>query len=161
MDEAAKKTALRMIPYGLYVLTTVSKDGKDVGAATVNWITQSSFSPPLVVAGVKADSGAHQHIKDTGTFAVNVLGKDQLDLAFNFFKSHERDSNSIGGQAFEPGPATGSPLLIACPAWWECRVVGEVSHGDHTAFVGEVLEAGVRAEDQTILMRDHNLNYGG
>ena len=41
------------------------------------------------------------------------------------------------------------------------RVVGEVSHGDHTVFVGEVLEAGVRAEDQAILMRNHNLNYGG
>jgi flavin reductase (DIM6/NTAB) family NADH-FMN oxidoreductase RutF len=109
MDEAAKKTAFRMIPYGLYVLTTVSKDGKDVGAATVNWITQSSFNPPLVVAGVKADSGAQQHIKDTGTFAINVLGKDQLDLAFNFFKSHERDGNSIGGQAFEPGPVTAPP----------------------------------------------------
>ena len=38
------------------------------------------------------------------------------------------------------------------------RVVGEVSHGDHTVFVGETLEAGVRAEDQAILMRDHNLN---
>jgi hypothetical protein len=27
--------------------------------------------------------------------------------------------------------------------------------------VGEVVEAGVRAEDLTVLMRDHNLNYGG
>ena len=36
MDEQAKKTALRMIPYGLYVLTTKSKDGADLGAATVN-----------------------------------------------------------------------------------------------------------------------------
>jgi flavin reductase (DIM6/NTAB) family NADH-FMN oxidoreductase RutF len=40
-------------------------------------------------------------------------------------------------------------------------VVGEVAEGDHTLFVGEVLEAGVRGEGQTILMRDHNLNYGG
>ena len=39
--------------------------------------------------------------------------------------------------------------------------MGEVSHGDHTVFVGEMLEAGARAEDQVILMRDHNLNYGG
>jgi flavin reductase (DIM6/NTAB) family NADH-FMN oxidoreductase RutF len=39
--------------------------------------------------------------------------------------------------------------------------VGEVAKGDHTLFVGEVLEAGVRREDQTILMRDHGLNYGG
>ena len=52
-------------------------------------------------------------------------------------------------------------MLLNSPAWWECKIVGEVSHGDHTLFVGEVLEAGVREEDQTILMRDHNLNYGG
>ena len=49
MDEDAKKTALRMIPYGMYVLTSKSED---VSAATVNWLTQTSFSPPLVlVAG--------------------------------------------------------------------------------------------------------------
>ena len=99
--------------------------------------------------------------KDTGVFAVNVLGKDQLDLAFNFFKPHEREGNSIGGQDFEVGPVTGSPLILACPAWWECKVIGEVAKGDHTMFVGEVVEAGVRSEDQAILLRDHNLNYGG
>ena len=32
MDQDAKKTALRMIPYGLYVLTGETKDG-DVAAA--------------------------------------------------------------------------------------------------------------------------------
>ena len=41
MDQDAKKTVLRMIPYGMYVLTTKSKDGNDVGAATVNWLTQN------------------------------------------------------------------------------------------------------------------------
>jgi flavin reductase (DIM6/NTAB) family NADH-FMN oxidoreductase RutF len=76
MDEDAKKTALRMIPYGLCVVTTTSKDGNDIGAVTVNCVTQASFNPPLIAAGIKADSGAHAHIKDTGVFAVNVLGKD-------------------------------------------------------------------------------------
>ena len=38
--------------------------------------------------------------------------------------------------------------------------MGEVAKGGHTLFVGEVVEAGVRGEDQTILMCDHNLNYG-
>ena len=58
MNEDAKKTALRMIPYGMFVLTSQSRDGKDVSAATVNWLTQTSFSPPLVDGGVKGDSGA-------------------------------------------------------------------------------------------------------
>ena len=38
MNEDAKKTALRMIPYGLYVLTAESTNGA-VAAATVNWVT--------------------------------------------------------------------------------------------------------------------------
>jgi len=161
MDQDAKKTALRMIPYGMYVLTSKSKDGKDVSAATVNWLTQTSFAPPLVAMGVKGDSGAHAHITDTGVFAVNVIGKEQLDTAFTFFKSLERDGDSIGGQAFVAGPETGCALPTDSPAWWECKVVGQIGQGDHTLFLGEVLEAGIRAADQTILMRDHNLNYGG
>jgi len=39
MDADATNRTLRMIPYGLYVLT--ADDGKGtVGAATVNWVTQ-------------------------------------------------------------------------------------------------------------------------
>ena len=161
MDEAAKKKALRMIPYGMFVLTSKSADGQSVGAATVNWVTQASFGPPLIVVGVKADSTAHAHIKETGVFALNVIGKDQIDLAFNFFKSHERDGNSIGGEEFKQGGETGCPLFVNAPAWWECKVTDEVARGDHTIFVGEVIEAGVQREDETILMRDHKLNYGG
>ena len=47
MNQDAKKTALRMIPYGIYVLT--ADDGKgNVAAATVNWVTQTAFAPPLI-----------------------------------------------------------------------------------------------------------------
>lgn len=161
MDDDAKKTALRMIPYGMFVLTTRSKKGQDVGAATVNWITQTSFAPPLIAVGVKEDSTCHQHIRGTGVFAVNVIGKDQISLAFNFLKTHEREGDTIGGEGFGAGKETGCPLLENTSAWWECQVVGEVAQGDHTLFVGKVVEAGVQSEDQTILMRDHNLNYGG
>src|SRR5690554_7787483 len=43
-------------------------------------------SPPLVVVGVKADSGVHAIIKQTKAFALNVLGKGQQAAAFAFFK---------------------------------------------------------------------------
>ena len=36
MNEDAKKTALRMIPYGMVVLTSKAKDGQEVGAAAIN-----------------------------------------------------------------------------------------------------------------------------
>ena len=44
MNPDDKKTALRMIPYGLYVLT--AKHDDNTAAATVHWVTQTSFDPP-------------------------------------------------------------------------------------------------------------------
>lgn len=167
MDDNAKKTALRMVPYGLYVLTSESKDGR-VAAATVNWVTQASFAPPLVAVGVKADSGAHGIIKESGSFALNVLGKQQQGQAFTFFKSLEREGNSIGGESFRSG-TTGAPILDSTPAFFECKLVDTVEKGDHSIFVGEVVEAGLkdeitgRPDDATLLLKDlgEKTFYGG
>jgi flavin reductase (DIM6/NTAB) family NADH-FMN oxidoreductase RutF len=167
MDADAKKTALRMIPYGLYVLAAESDDGR-VTAATVNWVTQASFQPPLVVVGVKADSSGHGIIKDAGSFALSILGKGQNDEAFAFFKPVERDGDRIGGQLFRSG-ATGAPILESAPAFVECNLVEAIEKGDHSIFVGEVVEAGVsaapagRADALTLRLEDlgEKTFYGG
>jgi flavin reductase (DIM6/NTAB) family NADH-FMN oxidoreductase RutF len=129
MDPNAKKTALRMIPYGLFVLTAAKKGGGEVAAATVNWVTQVSFEPPLVAVGVKADSHAHPLIKETKAFALNVLGKGQQALAFTFFKPAELKDGKLSGEAFKPG-TTGSPILANAPAFVECTLEGSVEIGD-------------------------------
>jgi flavin reductase (DIM6/NTAB) family NADH-FMN oxidoreductase RutF len=72
MDNDAKKTALRSITYGLYVVTAI--DGDDVGAAAMNWLTQDLVRPALVGAALKSDSGACALAGSSGAFAVNVLG---------------------------------------------------------------------------------------
>jgi flavin reductase (DIM6/NTAB) family NADH-FMN oxidoreductase RutF len=167
MDADAKKIALRMIPYGIYVLT--ADDGKgNVGAATVNWVTQGSFAPPLVVIGVKADSGAHTVVKGTGKFALNMLGKDQKGAAFTFFKPAKVEDGKLSGQAFHAG-ANGAPILDAAIAAIECSVKQIVELGDHHIVVAEVTEAHVmkapeRRVDAMILeMKDLGdaVYYGG
>jgi flavin reductase (DIM6/NTAB) family NADH-FMN oxidoreductase RutF len=160
MDADQKKVALRAINYGLYVLT--ARNGDDYGAGGVNWLSQASFDPPLVVAGVKADSGSAAIIGQTGAFAVNVLGADQLDIGKAFFRSTSVEDGLINGHAFEAGPETGAPLLLATPYWFECRVTDTVARGDHTVFVAEVVNAGVRDASVTpLLLRDTGMNYGG
>ena len=159
MDADAKKTALRMIPYGLYILTSEAKDGR-VAAATVNLGDPGILlAPPLVVVGVKADSGAHDIIKESGSFALNVLGKGQQGQAFTFFKSLEREGDSIGGEAFSAG-ATGAPVLASAPAFVECKLVDTVEKGDHSVFIGEVVEAGVRSEIEGRRRRRHAHHEG-
>jgi flavin reductase (DIM6/NTAB) family NADH-FMN oxidoreductase RutF len=167
MDETNKKTALRMIPYGLYILTTESSNGQ-IAAATVNWVTQTAFAPPLLVVGVKTDSGAHRLIKETGHFAVNILGKDQGSSAFAFFKAVERDGDKINGHAFRSG-STGSPILENVPAYVECTLIDTIEKGDHSVFLGEVVDAGAadtpegRPDDLTLTLKDlgDTVFYGG
>jgi len=167
MDADDKKQALRMIPYGLYVLAAESADGR-VAASTVNWVTQASFEPPLVAVGVKADSGAHSIIKESKTFVLNILGKGQESLAFSFFKPVEREGNSIGGEPFSSG-ASGAPILSNAQAFLECKLVETTEIGDHSLFIGEVVGAGMskevvgRPDDSTLTLRDlgEKTFYGG
>jgi flavin reductase (DIM6/NTAB) family NADH-FMN oxidoreductase RutF len=167
MDPNVKKTTLRMIPYGLYVLTAAHKDGR-ISAGTVNWVTQASFEPPLVVVGVKTDSAGHALIKDTKAFALNVLGKGQQALAFTFFKPAEKKGDTISGEPFRTGK-TGAPILASTPAFIECSLETTVEMGDHSIFVGKVVEVGLaktidgRADDATLWMKElgDKVFYGG
>ena len=167
MDDDAKKTALRMIPYGIYVLTAEDEVG-NIAAATVNWVTQTSFDPPLVVIGIKADSGAYEMVKKNGTFALNMLGKGQQGAAFGFFKPAEKDGNTTSGEAYHSG-VNGAPILNSAPASVECSVAEIVERGDHHIVIGEVTEANVavapegRADEAILEMKElgDNVFYGG
>lgn len=160
MDPQEKKVALRAITYGLYVMTA-SHEG-EYAAGGVNWLTQASFEPPLVAAGVKADSGLAALIAQSGTFAVNVLADDQLDIGKAFFRSTTVDGDRICGHKFERGVATDAPILDEVPYWFECQVTDTVARGDHTVFVAEVVGAGVRdAARLPLNLRSTGMNYGG
>ncbi len=160
MDPQAKKVALRAINYGLYVLTAI--DGEEVGAAGVNWLTQASFEPPLIAVAVKTDNDSHRLIERTKAFAVNVLGEEQLDIGKAFFRPSKVEGDTINGYRFERGAETGAPLLVDLPYWFEARVTDTVKRGDHTVFVAEVVNAGVRNESMTpMLLRATGMNYGG
>jgi len=120
------------------------------------------------VVGVKADSHPHPVIKEAKAFALNVLGKDQGPTAFTFFKPATVEGQKISGEPFHTG-STGAPILDRAPAFVECRLVESIERGDHSIFVGEVVEAGVgkapegRPDDATLWLKDlgPNIFYGG
>jgi flavin reductase (DIM6/NTAB) family NADH-FMN oxidoreductase RutF len=159
MDEQAKKTALLMIPYGLQVLG--AKDGDKMTLATVNWTTQCSFKPPLVVVGLKGDASAHAMVKNSKAFSMSFLGTGQKGHAFAFFKHVEPEDGKMGGFDFETAPVTGCPILKDAPAWVECKVIGFHEYGDHTVVVGEVVEAGCKQEVEPLTLKEIGAKYGG
>lgn len=156
--EAAKKTTLRMIPYGLYVLG--AKHGDDIAAGAINWVTQTSFSPPLIVMGVKQDSGLYSVLKASGNFALSFLESGQKDLAFAFFKPTHVEGQMINGHHFETHE-TGAPVIASAAAWVEGRIVGEVTLGDHSCVVGEVTNALVKRDAKLLTLEECGVKYGG
>jgi flavin reductase (DIM6/NTAB) family NADH-FMN oxidoreductase RutF len=158
MDEAAKKTALRMVPYGLYVGGT--HDGPQVHAFLLSWFSQCSFKPPLVMAGIKVDSKAHALILRSKTFSVNLLDSSQKMVAASFLKHAVVEGDKLSGHPYQLGK-TGCPILDEAAAWVECRVVHHWSHGDHTVMVAEVVEAGVRRATDSLSHADTGWHYGG
>ena len=160
MDQQTKKTALRMITHGLYLLT-VAQEGR-LNASTVSWLSQASFDPPLVMVGVKANTTTHTMLEETGQFAINLLAVSQTDMAQTFFKHAEHEGDRLSGYTFEPGPVTGAPLFLDAPAWFECRTTDIVKGGDHTVVVAQVVETGVRDPNAIPLaLRDTTWHYGG
>jgi len=167
MDADAKKIALRTIPYGIYVLTTDDGHGA-ISAATVNWVTQASFAPPLVAVGVKADSHGRKALSTGSSFALCMLGKDQKDVAYTFFKPTVVEGGKLSGQPYHAG-STGAPILDNAFAAIEFRVTAIVEGGDHHVVIGEAVEAHVmkppagRPDAAILEMKDlgDTVFYGG
>ena len=79
LDQDAKKVLLRKIPHGLFICAV--REGDEINGFTASWVTQGSFTPPLVVMAVRADGSSHGIIQRTKMFSLNVLREDQKDLA--------------------------------------------------------------------------------
>ena len=159
MDAQVKKQVLRELTYGLYVAT--AKQGDQAAAATVNWLSQASFQPPLVMMAVKADSGLHVLLSQGATVAVNILGADQKGMAETFFRPTQLEGNTLNGVPFTPGE-TGAPLLQGVPVVFEAKVVHSYAGGDHTVFVMEVVAVHLYDPEAKVLeMWDTGWFYGG
>lgn len=158
MDPQAKKTALRKIPHGIFVVG-VAHDGQ-CNAFTGTWLTQVSFTPPLVVMGVKKDTISYRMIEHGRVFSINVLGKDQKAIAEHFVKPASVAGEKLAGIKYRKGK-TGAPILEEAIAHFECEVREIAPGGDHAVVIGEVVDAGVRQDAEALTLKDTGWQYGG
>jgi flavin reductase (DIM6/NTAB) family NADH-FMN oxidoreductase RutF len=159
LDEQAKKTILRKIPHGLYICGV--KDGDELNGFTASWVMQASFKPPLVVNCVRQDSKSHAMIQASQVFALSILEAGQKDLAQKFFQPQRRVESKFDDVEFYCGEATGCPIIKDSLGYVECKLVGSVEQGDHTVFVGEVINAGVHRDGDPLLLESTGWQYGG
>lgn len=158
LDPAAKKSVLRLFTYGLYAVTC-AHDG-DANVFTANWLTQTSFEPPMVALSIENESASLALIRGSGLFAVNVFAAGQRALAGALGKPRARAGDKLAGIAYTTN-ANGLPLLADALGYVECRVDGYLITGDSTLVAGTVIAAGLHGEGDPLTMRDAGFRHSG
>ncbi len=158
---AAKKHALRLVPYGLYLAGFRRSDGSQ-GVNMVSWFTQTSFDPCRVVLGLHREGSAFEAVQETGVLALNILGADDTETLKGFYKHVDVADGKAGALDVEDGPATGCPMLPALPATVELKLVEVTEGGDHAACIFDVVGAVVHNADAKALSHElAGLHYAG
>ena len=148
--------ALGGMVYGMYVLTA-AVDGR-IGGMIASWVSQVSYDPPLISVAVHPHRFTHTLIQDSGGFALHVLAGDQVDF-LSRFKGPEAKAK-FEGLTWRHG-LTGSPVLEDCVAYLECRVHTILAPGNHTLFLGEIVDAGRVREERPLCTLDYRGMYLG
>jgi flavin reductase len=126
------RRALRKFASGVTIVT-VSVDG-ELHGATASSFASVSLAPPLVLVCLDKTSHTRELLLKRGSFAVNVLGTDQAEVARAFSlrgqKPFDRLRHHMGSE--------GAPLFDDSIAWIECKTERVVEAGDHDIVIGEV-----------------------
>jgi flavin reductase (DIM6/NTAB) family NADH-FMN oxidoreductase RutF len=151
------------MPSGLYVVGSRSDVKRNL--MTLNLATQVSTEPKLVGIVVEQSALTHQLIHDGRAYSLCMIDREDRAIVRKFVKPVEMDeaAQTLNGFPYHDGPTTGVPVLDQAVAWLECQVRQEVEVGNHTFFIGEVVNAGFqRAEETPVLrMEDTRMSYGG
>ncbi|MGH8972304.1 MAG: flavin reductase family protein [Acidimicrobiia bacterium] len=158
-----RRRVLWKMPYGLYVVGSRAGDRRNL--MTLNFATQVSFEPKLVGIGVEKEAVTHELITEGGAFSLNIVNREDRAIVRKFVKPVEADPDgkSLNGFAVHDG-RTGAPILDQAVAYVDCEVRNPVDCGGHTFFIGEVVDAAFRVEDEeteVLRMEDTRMSYGG
>jgi flavin reductase (DIM6/NTAB) family NADH-FMN oxidoreductase RutF len=158
-----RRRVLWTMPSGLYVVG--STDGAERrNFMTLNWATQLSFEPKLLGISVETEAYTHELIEAGGVFSLCIVDREDRAIVRKFTKPVEVDlaASTLNGFPFHAG-TTGAPVLDQAAAFLDCTVRDRVATGDHTLFIGEIVDAGFLEEEgaEVLRMEDTRMNYGG
>jgi flavin reductase (DIM6/NTAB) family NADH-FMN oxidoreductase RutF len=160
-------SAYRLLhPMHTVLVSCVGKANKP-NVTTVAWAMPTSINPPLLAISLAPTRHTHTLIEESGEFTVNIPTLEILKAVYS--------CGSLTGRSFDkfkkanltqmPGKTVKAPAVRECIAHLECEVDGQMTTGDHTIFVGKILDAyadmGVFSESGYDLKKARVLYHAG
>ena len=138
MDDRLFRDTMGKFATGVTVLTT-ENDGEPHGM-TANGFMSVSLDPKLVVISIGHKAKFLEKVQISGKFAVNILSAEQEHYSRHF-------AGRPGEEPIEFNKLAGIPVLNGVVAQIACEVVRAHVEGDHTLFIGQVLEVNITDQE--------------
>ena len=149
-----KAKALGKIPSGLLVVA-VDEGGGKIEGYLASWVQQASFEPLIVAVAMKAERSGVNAILEKKVFTLNIVSQENQQLMKPFWNGYSENENPFNHLSQSRGE-NGGVILEDSSAVMECRLVREVTPGDHIIVFAEVLESYVNKEEQSTLIHMRN-----
>ncbi|TMD04078.1 MAG: flavin reductase family protein [Chloroflexi bacterium] len=147
-DQALFRSVMGHFPSGVTVLTTIV--GEQLHGMTVSAFCSVSLEPLLVLATIEKTTRMHALLLESHLYGASILGTND-EATSRFFA----DDRRLAGVEFAPGSyrigVTGCPILPQAIAFLEARVQAVYDGGDHSIFLGEVVNADVLRDDPPLI----------
>ena len=140
------KSGMRKLAAAVHVITS-ENDGIREGL-TATAACSVSAAPPQLLVCINTEAQAHNLIKKSKCFVLNIMARKQEEIAARFAGMDGTERS----QRFNLGSwsklVTGSPCLDGALVNFDCEVINEIEAGTHSVFVGHIV--GSRISDENV-----------
>ena len=136
-------SAYRLLhPIHTVLVSCVGKAGKP-NITTLAWAMPTSINPPLLAISLAPTRHSHTLINESEEFTVNIPTLETLQAVYACGSLTGRSFDKFKKTNLTPmiGKKVKAPAIRECIAHLECSVEDKFTTGDHTVFVGKILEA--------------------
>ena len=151
LDSAGFRNVIGNFASGVTVVTT-DVDGLLHGL-TANAVSSVSLEPLLVLVCVDKGAVSHKQMEAASHFGMSILSEGQEDVSNTFAQTAppEQDGAGMLRGVQVRRAACGVPLIEGALAWLACEKHEVVDAGDHTIFLGRVVEGGMEHDAAPLL----------
>lgn len=131
MDDRLYRDVMGKFATGVTVLLTENEG--EVHGMTANGFMSVSLDPKLVVISIGHKAKFLEKVSQSKKYTVNILAEDQENYSRHF-------AGRPGSEPVNFEKLAEQPVLQGAIAQIACEVVSEHVEGDHTLFIGKVVD---------------------
>jgi flavin reductase len=143
------RRAMRRVAATVNVIS-INVHGRPLGI-TATAVSSLAMEPPSLLACINRAAAVHASMADMRDFRVNILHRDQEDIARMFAHRAQEEMRFTAGWELHPDAP---PRLIDAQASILCRRIDHHPFGTHSIFIGVIEEVSVREDVSPLLYWD-------